>query len=917
MLHPLGALKNILVGVTLVLFHTHTWALTPPPGITTVQSVEGITEYRLDANGLRILLAPDDSKPSTTVNMTYLVGSRHENYGETGMAHLLEHMLFKGTPNMPNALGEFSKRGLQANGTTSVDRTNYYASFSSNPQTLAWYLSWQADVMINASIKREDLDTEMTVVRNEMENGENNAFRILMQRMLGVSYEWHNYGKSTIGARSDVENVDIPKLREFYKTYYQPDNAVLVIAGKFDPEAVLKDVVQSFGKIPKPTRALPPEYTVEPAQDGERRVTLRRTGGSPLVAAMYHVPSAAHKDFAALDLASMIIGDTPSGRLYKALVTNKLAAGVFAFTMDRTAPGSVMFGASLQADMDQTRALNTLTATIENIAKEPFTKEELERVRNQWLKAWDQGFSDSQKISATLTEAIALGDWRLFFVIRDRIRSATLEDVQQVADRFLVQSNRTEGVYIPTDKPSRAPQFTKPNLQEELKGYTGDAGLKQASAFDPDPTNIDARTLRKTVKLKNGQLQLALLPKESRGDRVNVAIQMQFGDVDSLKGQRLNTIAVAELLLKGTPTQTRQQISDRIDALGGQVSVSGAGGGLTIQLSTTAKHIDELTSFVLDVVQHANFAQEQLDEYINKTATSIKSSMTEPNAIASRMLARHGSPWAKDDIRYTPTFEESLTSVAALTREQLTSYHRKFFGVAQTSASAVGTFDPAKLEQTLRQALDKWNAGAPYKRTPDPYRDIKPAQMQVETPDKANAFYIASSMLKLQDTDPDYAALTLANFMLGGSETSRLWMRIREKDGLSYNVRTRLNVSSFEASGSWSVYAIFAPENRQRIEAGIREEFERALKDGFSETEVKEAIAALLNYRKLSRAQDANLVSGWITYMDTGRDFKWSAESDKKVAALTVDQVNAALRKYLQPQTFSSVAAGDFKKKTP
>jgi zinc protease len=917
MLHHFAALKNILAGVALVLFSASGWAVNPPAGVTALQSVEGVTEYRLNANGLRILLAPDDSKPSTTVNMTYLVGSRHENYGESGMAHLLEHMLFKGTPNMPNALGEFSKRGLQANGTTTVDRTNYYASFSSNPATLAWYLSWQADVMINASIKREDLDTEMTVVRNEMENGENNAFRILIQRMLGVSYEWHNYGKTTIGARSDVENVDIPKLREFYKTYYQPDNAVLVIAGKFDPEAALKDIVQSFGSIPKATRKLPPEYTVEPAQDGERRVTLRRTGGSPLVAAMYHTPSAAHKDFAALDLASMIIGDTPSGRLYKALVANKLAAGVFAFTMDRTAPGSVIFGANLQTDMDQALALNTLTATIESIAKHPFTTEELERVRNQWLKAWDQGFSDPQKISATLTEAIALGDWRLFFVIRDRIRAATLVDVQLAAERFLVQSNRTEGVYIPTDKPTRSPQLSKPNLQEELKDYTGDTGLKLASAFDPDPNNIDARTQRKTVALQKGKLQLALLPKESRGDRVSVAIQMQFGDVDSLKGQRLNTIAVADLLLKGTPTQTRQQITDRIDALGGQVGVSGAGGGLVIQLSTTAKHIDELTSFVLEVIQQANFAQEQLDEYVSKTTTSIKSSMTEPNAIASRMLARHSNPWPKDDIRYTPSFEESLTAVAGLTREQLVAYHQKFFGVSQTSASAVGAFDATKLEQTLVQALSKWNAGAPYKRTPEPYRDIKPAQMQADTPDKANAFYIASSLLKLQDTDPDFTALSLANFMLGGSETSRLWMRIREKDGLSYNVRTRLNVSSFEQSGSWSVYAIFAPENRQRVEAGIREEFERALKDGFTETEVKEAIAALLNYRKLSRAQDANLVSGWITYMDTGRDFKWSAESDKKIAALTVEQVNAALRKYLQPQNFSSVAAGDFRRKTP
>ena len=177
------ALTCTLLGSLFFMAATQSMALTPPTGITQITSVEGITEYRLDANGLRILLAPDDSKPTTTVNMTYLVGSRHENYGETGMAHLLEHMLFKGTPNTPNALGEFSKRGLQANGSTSTDRTNYYASFAANPDTLKWYIGWQADAMINSTIKREDLDTEMTVVRNEMESGENNPFQMLWQKM--------------------------------------------------------------------------------------------------------------------------------------------------------------------------------------------------------------------------------------------------------------------------------------------------------------------------------------------------------------------------------------------------------------------------------------------------------------------------------------------------------------------------------------------------------------------------------------------------------------------------------------------------------------------------------------------------------------------------------------------------------------
>jgi zinc protease len=255
-------------------------AMAVPAGARLLHSVEGISEYELD-NGLRILLAPDASKPTTTVNMTYLVGARQENYGQTGMAHLLEHMLFRGTPSIRNALAEFSRRGLAANGSTTNDRTNYYASFAANPETLDWYLGWQADAMVNSLIAKEDLDAEMTVVRNEMERGENNPFQVLLQKMQATAYQWHNYGHSTIGARSDVENVDIGQLRAFYKQHYQPDNAVLIVTGRFDPSATLTTITNAFGKIPRPQRTLPPEYTVEPVQDGERLVELRRHGHVP------------------------------------------------------------------------------------------------------------------------------------------------------------------------------------------------------------------------------------------------------------------------------------------------------------------------------------------------------------------------------------------------------------------------------------------------------------------------------------------------------------------------------------------------------------------------------------------------------------------------------------------------------------
>lgn len=900
---------NALLFTSLLAFQVG--AAPAPAGISEVSSVEGITEYRL-SNGLRILLAPDASKPTTTVNMTYLVGSRHENYGQTGMAHLLEHMLFKGTPTTRNALGEFSRRGLQANGTTSTDRTNYFASFAADPDTLKWYLGWQADAMIHSSILKEDLDSEMTVVRNEMESGENNPFRVLMQKMLAAAYQWHNYGKTTIGARSDVENVDIAQLRAFYHEYYQPDNAVLIVAGSFDPTTTLAAISETLGKIPKPTRTLPPEYTVEPVQDGERAVTVRRAGGTPLVSAMYHIPSASSPDYIPFDLATSILSDTPSGRLYHALVPTKLAADVFGFTMDQYAPGVAMFGAQLQPGMDESKAVYTLTSTLESLSSKPFVQEELDRARSQWLSSWQQVYADPEEIGVALSEAIASGDWRLFFLHRDRVRAATLEDVQKTAVKYLVASNRTEGLYIPTEKPQRAPEEAPSNLSELLKDYKGDADFKQTDAFDPSPANIDKLTVRETLDLPNGPVELALLSKATRGDRVQAELRIQFGDAESLRGQRLNAAAVADLLSRGTAKLSRQAIQDRVNALQGQVALNGSGTTVSASINGPGENLPALIDLALDVVRHANFPQAEVEEYQRQAVTSIRSSMTEPTALASRKLARHDNPWPKDDIRYVPTFEESLAQMEAIKRDELVDFHKRFYGAGDIKFAAVGSFDAKAVKTALTNGLQGWKKAPAYDRLDDPYREIKPENFVIETPDKANAFYISRMPLKLQDTDADYPALYLANFLLGTSETSRLWNRVREQEGLSYNVRSNLAVSAYEPSADWTVYAIYAPQNRDRVEKAINEELARLVKDGFTQKEVEDGITALLNYRKLSRAQDGAVAATWIAYLDRDRTFEWSAELDEKISALTPATINAAVRTYLKPAAFSTAVAGDF-----
>jgi len=489
-----------------------------PPRVT---SVEGITEYRL-ANGLRVLLFPDPGKPTVTVNVTYVVGSRHEGYGETGMAHLLEHMVFKPTTRRTNIPQEMNAHGARFNGSTWYDRTNYYETVPSSDENLAWAIDLEADRMVNARVDKKDLETEFSVVRNEYESGENSPFRVLLERTLSTAYIWHNYGKSTIGARSDIEQMPIERLKAFYQKYYQPDDAVLTIAGKFDVDKTLALVTRAFGAIPKPVRSLDrgnmlyPTYTREPAQDGERSVTLRRTGDVQIAMVAYHVPAGPHADYAAVSVLADVLGEAPAGRLYKRLVETKQAADVGTITLALAEPGPLLAFANVRKEDPLDTAVASIDRTIDELlTTNPATEAEVNRVKTTQLKNIDLTLNSSERVGLGLSEYIAAGDWRLLFLNRDRLQQVSVADVNRVARLYLKPSNKTVGLFIPTDKPDRADVADAGDVGAMVKDYRGNAALVAGEAFDPTPENIDRRAVRSS--LPNG-LKLALLPKRTRGD---------------------------------------------------------------------------------------------------------------------------------------------------------------------------------------------------------------------------------------------------------------------------------------------------------------------------------------------------------------------------------------------------------------
>ena len=880
-----------------------------PPGITQGASIEGFTEYKL-ANGLTVLLFPDASKPTTTVNVTYQVGSAHENYGETGMAHLLEHLVFKGTPTRGNIMTELGKRGMSFNGTTGWDRTNYYETFTASADNLDWALAMEADRMVNSYIRRSDLDSEMTVVRNEFESGENNPQFVLFEKMLATAYQWHNYANTPIGARSDIENVDIGRLQAFYRTWYQPDNAVLIVAGKFDPEPTLALIAKHFGPIPKPARTLPAIYTAEPVQDGERSVTLRRVGNARYLGMMFHTVRGAHPDYIAADALGELMTVAPAGRLYKALVETKKATSVEVWQEAQKDPGTITFFAEIPEGEPIAPAREAMLATFENLKTVPITEAEVARVRAKAAKHFDGVISDPQKLGVALSEAIALGDWRLFFLQRDRYRKVTPADVQRVALDYLKRSNLTVGEFIPDAAPNRAPVPAPVDVAALVKDYKGDPAAVTGEAFDTSPANLEARTQR--VTLPNG-MKVALLPKKTRGAAVSFALTLRFADEKSAFGQQSVGELTGSMLLRGTATRSRQEIEDALDRLRARVSVQGSATGVSVSGQTYAAELADTLRLVAEVLRAPSFPAGEQDKLVRERLAALEATRSDPQSVALRAIRRNGNPYPPGDPRYAPTLDEEIAGIKGVAPEATKAFHARFYGASNAEVALVGDFDPVAMRALVTELFGDWKSPAAYARVPEPLVPNQPATLKLPIADKANAFLVGRAALPLNDRSPDYPAFLVANYLLGDSPTSRLWERLRQKDGLSYGAGSVFRANPFEPNSPLTTYAIFAPENLERVRAGFAEELAAALKDGFTDAEVSHARTGLLEERRARRSADGSVAGDLVSQAYLDRTWGEAAAVDQAIEKLTPAEVNAVLRKYLKPAELAYAFAGDFK----
>lgn len=880
-----------------------------------VRAVEGIAELKL-ANGMQVLLFPDVSRPTVTVNLTFFVGSRHEGYGEAGMAHLLEHMVFKGTPTRANIPAELAKRGAEFNGTTWLDRTNYYETLPASDENLEFAISMEADRMVNSLIRAEDLASEMTVVRSEFERGENSPQRVLMQRMFSTAYEWHNYGKSTIGNRADIERVPVENLRRFYNRFYQPDNAMLIVAGKFDSQKAVALIQQHFGTISKPERVLDKTYTEEPAQDGDRRVTVRRVGDIAVAGLMYHITAGGHPDYAAIDVLTTIMSSEPSGRLYDTLVKRRVAASVFGGSYALHDPGVMLFGAQAAQGTDGETLMQNLIETVEGTLDKPFTAEEVERARQEMLRQREIQVADSQALAIQLSDWAAQGDWRLFFIYRDRLEQVTPDDVNRVAATYLVRSNRTAGLFEPTKEADRVIVPPTPNLAEMIGDYKGRSDIAQGEELDASPEGIESRLER--ASLSSG-LKVTLLPRKTRGSSVIMRLNLRYGNLNDFAGLAIAAKMLPRLMDRGTENMTRQQISDELNNYRAEMNVSGDAGSLSVTVQTSRENLVPVLRIVAEVLRRPKLPAEELELIREELLASAGERISDPITIAMNTVTRKMAPYEAEDPRYIAELEEDMERTRQVTIEQVQDIYQRMLGATTGELTVVGDFDKDLVVPTVDEITRGWNSAVPFERIARISVNNEVGDfVQINTPDKANAAYFAAMTLPMKDSHPDYPALAIGNFVLGsGGLSSRLADRVRQKDGLSYTVQSNLQPSAVDERTSFYIFAISNPANAKKLHEAIQDELKKLVEDGITQQELDAAKEGFLQSQQISRTEPGSLIPLLEAYAFIGRDMKYVADFEGKIRNLTVEDVNAAVKKHLRPERLFIASVGDFKAGQP
>jgi zinc protease len=891
--------------------------------------VQGISEYRLDANGLTVLLLPDHSAPAVTMMVTYRVGSRNESYGTTGATHLLEHLMFKGTREHNKGAGNgydqlLERTGAMTNATTSLDRTNYFETVGSQDLPMAVML--EADRMRNLRLREDDRRPEMTVVRNEYERGENNPSEALQKEMWATAFFAHPYHHSTIGWRSDFEKVPIEKLRAFYDTFYWPNNATVTIIGDFDPPEALKLVKKYYGSIPKSSHTIPSVYTQEPPQTGPRRVMVQRPGELGVVMMAHKIPQARNADYAALRVLGMILSDGRNSRFYKALTDKNLTTNVDAYPEFNRDPSLFFIDAQLTPGTKHDDVEKRVLAEIERVEKDGVQADEVASAIAKYTASTAFERDGSMAMAFALNECIAAGDWSLYYSLEDAVKNVTPADVQRVAKRYFGEDQRTTGWFVPrkealadhaaaADGGGESTDSQPAETQEQGKAAKS-AAASSSAAHAPAKSNSAstselsgttppvAKIAPRIVREKVSGIDLLICPTGVK-DVVTIKGTMPaFNPANPILGE-----LTAEMLERGTKKHDADTIAALLDKVGAQIQFALDTGSIHFAAQCLKKDSPQVIDLLAEQLREPTFPKDEFEKLQMQKLAEAQQLRDSTDAQASIAFRRAVFPAGHPQYRLTP--EERIAALKKVTIEDIKEFHKKYFGADYVTMVVVGDVEPAPIQADVKKSFADWKGGQPLPATPAPVTIKEGKDLTVNVPGKESVNVIMGEPTGLRYADPDYLPLSVATSVLGRGFTSRLLSTVRDTEGLTYGIGAEL-VGNGKLDQAWVISATFAPSLLKQGLASTDREVTKWQRDGISEAELDYRKSALTGAFRVGLATSGGMAEVILSTVRRGLELSWIDEYPKKVAALSLKQVNGTIQRYVDPKKFVVVRAGTF-----
>ena len=918
-----------------------------PDGVEFVAEGEGVREFRL-ANGLKLLLMENRVAPVATFLVLYRVGSRNEAVGHTGATHILEHMLFKGTPTFNKARGTqvaatLQRVGADFNATTWYDRTNYFETVPSDALELAVHL--EADRMRNSFIADEDRRSEMTVVRNELERGQNEPMLVLDEAVYATAFREHPYHHPTIGWRADVENVPTARLKEFYDTFYHPNNATAIVVGDFEESHALALVNKYFGAFPASSEPIPEVYTDEPRQEGERRLVVRRAGELPLVQVAFRTPAALGQegvlsnaelaaraaqppesnDIYPLAVLACVLTDGVTSRLYQALVESELAVSADARVDQFRDPGLFNIYATAAPGVEAQRVEEVIHRELARAAEE-LGEEEVEKAKRQIAAHVAYERDGTHNVAMQMSEAEAVADWRFYKGYPRNVARVTSEDVRRVAARYFQADARTVGHFIPKSgdgakgggdsngakansvKHAVVPHGYKfhhdPQAQHESRSEEASVGANSSSK--QDGSGLSARIVRE--ELETGAV--LLLVENSSTPTVALRGSLRAGSHFEPKEKPGLARLTAEMLKRGTRRRAKLELAGALEGVGADVDFDADIFAVQIRARSLATDFPTLAATLAEMLREPSFPSEELEKLKQQTIAAIREKQTDTGWRAYERLTQ--TLFDEQNPFYTHAGERLIESISSITVEDVRGLYEKFYGGRTLILSVAGGIEAGEAARVLREAFEGF--GGPLSaevEVTDPEPPVAARRELVLVRDKANVDVLLGTAAPLRRDASDYYAAMLANRALGESTlSSRLGLRVRDAEGLTYGIASRFRSPSL-AAGPWYIAVSVNPGNVERAIESATAVLQEYVEHGIRPEELEDEKSSAVGSFKVSLATNAGLAASlWnAEFYRLGLDYV--ERYPELVRAVTVEDANAAIRKYFRPERLTVVVAGD------